>query len=413
MTALDTQPDTQRDAPSLFGVELSMPTSAQAVIANARAIGPIVAEESAEVDRTGRLTQRLAAVMRAAGVFEMSFPAFRGGLEMTLRDQIEVTTEVASSDASAGWHVGVLNAGGCYAARLGDDAYAELYPTRDMPTCGSFHPRGRAERVPGGFLVSGRWDWGSGSYVAENIVGGVEVFDGDEPVLAESGKQMFLGVWLPKSEIHMLDNWQTMGLRGSGSASFEIVEPVFVPAHHCFDREARTDQGRDPLNRSVKIAHFALTGVVLGLSRHLANLAADAVRYRPAPVGEATLQRLGEALSEVDFSYAGVRQVADVTDDILFGGGTLTPLDEARMAAANAMAGLSLRRVLDLAIELTAARYIRDDSPVQPVMRDAISALAHAGTRKMHLGTLAGAAVEDGQRRLTVLDGHSGARGVA
>ena len=40
----------------------------------------------------------------------------------------------------------------------GEEAYEELYPTRDMPTSGSFHPRGRAVEVPGGYLVSGRWD---------------------------------------------------------------------------------------------------------------------------------------------------------------------------------------------------------------------------------------------------------------
>ena len=220
---------------------------------------------------------------------------------------------------------------------------------------------------------------------------------------------MHLGIWLPRDAIRVLDNWQTLGVRGSGSTSYEITEPVFVPAHHSFDREAPYDQTKDPLNRSVKISHFPLTGVALGVARHLVHAAAEFVTARMGDGGSraldsATQQHLGIAMSEVDFAHAGVREVARVTDDVLFGGQVLTPVHEARMTAANAVAALALRRVVDLTTELVGARFLLDVNPMQQVLRDAFGALAHAGARRVHLGALAGAALDHPDAGLTLSD---------
>ncbi|WP_174519016.1 acyl-CoA dehydrogenase family protein [Gordonia desulfuricans] len=371
--------------------------SADAVITNARRLLPVVAEEADEMERIARLSPRLTTAFRRAGVFQMAFPAFRGGLEMGLRQQLDVVAEVATVDASAAWNIGVLNATGYYAARLGDEAYAELYPTRDMPTSGSFHPRGRAQVVPGGYLVSGHWDWGSGSYVAEHVIGSANVFDGDQPVIGPTGKQLHLGIWLPREAITVCDNWQVLGVSGSGSTSYEIIEPAFVPASHSFDRDADYDQNKDPLNRSVHVSHFALTGVALGVARHLVDITADIISARGVShLDAATLQRFGEAIAEVDFAYAGSRHVADITDDTIFSDRVLTPTAQARMTGVNAVAGLALRRVVDLTTDLARAGFIRDVDPMQRVLRDAYGALAHAGTRRDHLGALARAGLSSG-----------------
>ncbi|SDY56416.1 acyl-CoA dehydrogenase family protein [Herbiconiux ginsengi] len=412
MTAIDTNPSPREATTETIRAEygLSVPDTAEAIVGNAHAILPVIAEEADEIERLARLSPRAERVMRAAGVFEMGFPAHRGGVEATLAQQVEVTALIAAVDASAGWNVGVLNAGGYYAGRLGDEAYAELYPTRDMPTSGAFHPRGRAERVDGGYLVTGEWNWGSGSYTAEHIVGGAEVFENGEPVTGAHGKQMHLGLWLPRPSIEVSHNWQTLGVRGSGSTSYSITEPAFVPAGHAFDREALDNGDADPLNKSVHVSHFALTGVVLGVARHAVQLAGDFVRARlgsadAAKIDAATRQALGEAMGEVDFAYAGVREVARLTDEVLWTPGlALTPVQRTRMTAANAVAANALRRSMNLCMEIASASYILDVNPIQRVLRDGMSALAHAGTRRTHLGTYAAAALNNPQNGYTIPD---------
>lgn len=390
---------------------LRAPDTADAIIANAHAILPLIAEEADEIERLARLTPRAERAMRAAGVFQMAFPASRGGVEMSLVQQVEVTALISAVDASAGWNVGVLNATGYYATRLGDEAYAELYPTRDMPTSGAFHPRGRAERVEGGYLVSGDWGWGSGSYSAEHIIGGAEVFEDGEPVIGADGTQMHLGMWLPREAIDVKDDWQVLGVRGSGSTSYSIPAPgAFVPERYTFDREALDDPAADPLNKSVGISHVALTGVVLGVARHAVQLAGDFVRLRmkgasAAKIDAAAKQALGEAMSEVDFAYAGVREVCRLTDEVIFTpGATLTALQRARMTGANVVAANAMRRAISLCMEVASATYILDRNPIQRVIRDGMAALAHAGTRRVHLGATAAAALENPDLGYTIPD---------
>lgn len=387
-----------------------LPASAQAVASNVKALLPLVAEEADEIEQKARLTSRVEQAMTEAGVFEMGFPAKYGGLELTIEQQVEVVAEVSSIDASAGWNIGVLNAGGVYAGRLGPKAYAELYPIRHL-TCGSFHPRGRAEQVDGGYMVSGNWDWGSGLYSAEHMVSGCLVFDSDgNPVPGSRDMQMHIGVWLPKEHIEPLDNWQTLGVRGSGSSSYTTPEPVFVPIEHSFDREAEFDPDADPLNKEVTACHYALTGVVLGLARQAVRIAGEVVRSRidargAASLDSATAQILGQMMGDVDFAYAGVREIARMTDEIIFSDATEMPaFHVARMTAANATAAETLRRVLTPSAELAGAGHIFDSHPMQRVLRDAHSALAHIGTRRLNWAAHAAEALADPDQGYTVPD---------
>ncbi|WP_188755815.1 hypothetical protein [Microbacterium album] len=375
-------------------------TTAEAILRNTDRILPVIAEEADEIERIARLTPRAERIMRAAGVFELGFGKHRGGVEATLREQVEATAKVSAIDAGAGWNVGVLNAGGYYATRLPQDGFDELYgDTLDHPTSGAFHPPGRAEVVDGGFMVTGNWGWGSGSYSADYIVGGCLVFKDGQPMPGVSGRQALYGLYLPKEAIVVAHDWQTLGVRGSGSTSYSIPEPTFVPARHSFDREPLDDGDKDPLNKSVHIAFFGLTGVALGVAEHAVRLAAEYLRVRyessPTRVDANMLQCLGEAASEVEFAYAGVRAAADAVDEVLFTPGrALSPLELARMVTANQQAAIALRRVLNLASEVAQSSYILDREPLQRVLRDGFSALAHAGTRRAGLQMVGKAHVE-------------------
>jgi alkylation response protein AidB-like acyl-CoA dehydrogenase len=390
--------------------ELAPPTSPEAVLANTDAVLGLVAAAGEECDADARLTPAVVDAFRRGGLFEMAFPKRVGGLEMTLADQVAVVAKVARVDGGIAWNVGVLNATGYYAGRLADSAFEELYPTRDMPTSGSFHPKGRADVVDGGYLVTGNWDWGSGSYIAEHIVGGCLVFDDDEPVIGPNGKQLILGLWLPREAVKHADNWQTLGVRASGSSSYSITDPVFVPGHHSFDREPLPNPYADPLNKHVTLAFFGLTGVCIGLAQHVCDLALGAVQRRASVGGiagldTATTRALGQIVAEVDLMFAGIVEIAKRTDEIIFTPERiLTPTEEIRLAATNVMAAETLKRTIDLALEVYGSRYLFDDDPMQRVLRDAAGALAHAGAKRLHWSQLATTVVAEPSLPATLFD---------
>lgn len=365
--------------------DLTEPTDTDAILENVRAILPIVDEEAAETNAKAAITPRMVEALRAAGTFRVGFSRRRGGPEMSLTDQTRMVELVARHDASIAWNVTVLAATGFYACRLGDAAYAELYPSLDVPTCGSFHPRGRAEVVDGGFEVTGQWQWGSGIHGAERIVAGVDVVRDGEPVLGPTGKPLVLGVWLPREQVRIADNWKVIGLSGSGSAGYS-VERAFVPEGHSFDRFFVPDPTADPLNKHVDLPFYSMTGIELGIAQHAVDLARSSLAGRLQALGEAGVtpvmrQWLGEAEVYVRaaraLTYDGMRRI----DEKLFTPGALP--DDVELARGDApLVTEFARHVVDLCTELVGPRFIYDEHPMSLLLRDIAGVSAHASTTR-------------------------------
>lgn len=387
-------------------VLISRPTTTEAVMSNVAPVLDVIAAEADESERCGRITERTALILRSSGMFQMTFPKRVGGVEMTLENQVRVVAAIARVDGGSAWNVGVLNATGIYAGRLADEGYLDLYPEFDRPTSGAFHPKGRAEKVSGGYMVTGQWDWGSGSYVADHIIGGANVVVDGSSILRPNGKPAVIGLWLPRTEIEHADNWHTIGVRASGSSSYAINTPVFVPEKWSFDREAPANPSADPLNKHVTLAFFGLTGVAIGLAQAALDLAVKAVRSKAGNgvVDQVSKRAIGQVVADIDTMYSSVLDIARRSDDILFGTDrALTPLEEMRLTICNVSAGETLRRTIDTCADLYGSRFVFDGNPMQRVLRDSTVALTHAGAKRNQWTTLADFALED-RAGLTLAD---------
>ncbi|GAA2245430.1 hypothetical protein N1031_15300 [Herbiconiux moechotypicola] len=374
MTLTDTVHD-----PLLDG--LRPPLDAAAILANVETILPIVAEEASASSELGHLTDRMAAALAAAGVFQVGFAARRGGPELSLTDQTRLVEMIATIDAGVAWNAAILAATGFYAGRLDDEAFAELYPDLDRPTCGSFHPRGRAEVVDGGYRVTGRWKFGSGIHSSHYVLGGVEVFDGGEKVLKDDGSALVLGVWLPVGEVEILDDWQVVGLRGSGSSGY-AVDDVFVPAAHSFDRYFTPDPDAEPLNKLVDLPFYSTASIAVGIAQHAVDLAAAELRKRaagPVPVDARKLGLLGEAESLLRAARAVVYSGVARIDEAVFTPGVLPSASVMARGDAPVAADLA-RRIVDLCAELMGSQVIYLSGPFERLIRDLVGVTAHAST---------------------------------
>jgi len=368
--SLTTAPDT--DLPSL-----EEPRDGDAILRNIEAVLPIIAEEAAESARLGHLSPRADRALRATGAYQAGFAAHRGGPEMSLEQQTRMVEMVARVDGGSAWNAAILAATGFYAGRLSDEAYAELYPDMDRPTAGSFHPRGRADVVDGGYRVTGTWSFGSGIHSAEYVLGGCLAFADGEPILKEDGSQLVLGVWLRTDEVEILDDWHVIGLKASGSSGYRVTDR-FVPASHTFDRYFEPDPNAEPLNKLVDLPFYSMAGIAVGLSQHAVDLAVESLAARPS-VGERQLGLLGEAESLVRairaVVYAGVRGI----DEVIFAEGQLP--SPAVMARGDATIATDLaRRVVDVCAELVGSRLIYQSFPMEGILRDLVGLTAHAST---------------------------------
>src|SRR5580704_11751327 len=153
------------------------------ILENVRALAPEIQSRSDEIAALRRLPTDLVVKLKAAGAFRMAMPKAWGGPEMTPRDQCTVYETLGAADASVAWCAKIGSDGGYFAGFLEDTAARALYTSLDCVTAGQVPPNGTAERVTGGYRVSGRWTFGSGSTHADIIMGGCLVTEGGRPVV--------------------------------------------------------------------------------------------------------------------------------------------------------------------------------------------------------------------------------------
>ena len=183
-----------------------------------------------EGETAATLPQASVDALYNSGLLRLKMPHMLGGAEADLVTQLDVLEAVSEIDASAGWclMIGAASMGGV-GAFLPDDAIAEIFADGKPPkTAGVFAPFGKAAPVEGGYLLSGRWSFASGIRHSNWISAGARV------TTEEIGHPAQVRATMRTSDVKIHDNWQVMGLRGTGSCDFS-VEDLFVPTSFAYD----------------------------------------------------------------------------------------------------------------------------------------------------------------------------------
>jgi alkylation response protein AidB-like acyl-CoA dehydrogenase len=251
----------------------------------ARQLLPLVESCADEAERLRRQSDTVVAAFRKAGLYRMLLPRSLGGAELSFVDAMEVVEQVSWADGSAGWCTMVGNvAGSTVGAYLPDQGAQQVYGKGpDVMVAGQGVPRGQARRVDGGFVIRGEWSYGSGIYHAEVIHSGCTVMDGDKPERNADGvPEVILAHFDPK-EIELRDNWNVLGLRGTGSYDYALKSPeLFVPDSMCY-RYAANVPVRGGNQYSVGLIGFTSwghTAWALGVGRRVLDEIAKLARSK-------------------------------------------------------------------------------------------------------------------------------------
>ena len=236
----------------------------------ARALGPAIAAASDEIERTRRLPAALLAALHEARLFRLLLPRSAGGEEVAPGAYMASVEEVARHDASVAWNLFVGNSSALVGAYIALDVAREIW--RDPHTVVSWGPpnEARARAVPGGYRISGRWDFASGCRAA-NWMGAHALVEeeGGELRLNSYGRPGQRILLCPVGQAALLDTWNTIGLRGTASDSYTF-DDVFIPEAYSSQREdpaLRRETG--PLYSFTHAGLYAVgvAGVGLGIAR--------------------------------------------------------------------------------------------------------------------------------------------------
>ena len=196
------------------------------LLARAAALADVIGAEAARSESDATLSPVVVDALYEAGLFGLMVPKELGGEEADLPTVIEVYEEVCRADGSTGWTLLANATTSAFAgAYTGPAAIAAIFDGPRTPVAaGQFSPRGTAVREGDAYRVSGNYSFGSGSAHAAWIGGGAfELRDG-EFVPGRTGMPMILAYFVPRDRVTFLDNWDVMGLAGTGSYDYEVPE---------------------------------------------------------------------------------------------------------------------------------------------------------------------------------------------
>jgi 3-hydroxy-9,10-secoandrosta-1,3,5(10)-triene-9,17-dione monooxygenase len=257
----------------------------------------------------------------------------------------------------------------------------------------SLAPREIARAVPGGWRLNGRFPFSSGCLHAQWAIVGARCEDG-------SGGQPTRYLLVPMDQIEILDDWEVLGLRGTGSRSL-LINDVFVPVHRSVLLRDLYE-GSTPgalvhpdysLPRAPRglLVPFSLPCVAFTLGRRALEHAAGSMRgrisrgTRVVADSEVVQQQLGEAAAEIETAILIMRARRDETQELVDSGAAIPVEAVLRNRRDITLALWQLRRGVERLVELAGARTVYDAEPLQSLWRDVVTISTHTAVSR-HLG---------------------------
>jgi alkylation response protein AidB-like acyl-CoA dehydrogenase len=357
----------------------------RAAVARARDLSPGLRARAARADTERRVPQQTIEELHDAGLFGILRPRALGGEELGIAALVEVTAELAAACGSTGWVYGVLAGHGWLLNLFPIEAQQEILADPRTLTGTVFRLNGCATRVDGGYrIVDGAGRFCSGIDHASWVIVGIAV-------TGEQGPPELRFFVVPRKDIEVVDDWFSVGMRGTGSRSIRIAD-AFVPEHRsvALDALSRGESPgaavhRAPLYRTPfqLVAPFSIVGAPLGIARGAVDVYTQGLEPWLAGLTEielaaksTTFARVAQAAAEIDAAYSLI--VADATRiDALTDPGALSPLDRARIPRDWAYAAQTARDAVARLFAAAGGSATYDESEMQRVWRDVNAAAQH------------------------------------
>ena len=338
----------------------------------------LIAELASEGRANRQVKREAIDAIIESGFMRALLPKPWGGLEATPQAFFRAHLRIAEQDMSTAWVAGIIAVHAFQLAIMNrqalDDVYAEGPNTL---ISSSYNPIGaKVEAADGGFKLSGRWGWSSGSeHCAWVLLGGI---------VPGEDYRTFL---VPRSDYRIEDTWFAYGLQATGSNDIVIDQPVFVPEHrthkrmdgfNCVHAQANPMYGIPWAQMFVRV----VSTPAIGAARHaVAAFAGNAAGSSTDPTklaGDADVtRRVAETLNDIDQAEAVLFRNFDDMMAHMQAGESLQLMDRVRWRYQASLIIDDMTRAVDRLFEVAGGGSVFDGSAIQDIWRDIRVARAH------------------------------------
>ncbi len=359
--------------PDLFAASLSMEMTALAC-PSAPAMplalfGDVLRSRRGDIEKLRRLPDEVLTGLLSVGLGRLCVPRRFGGDETDPVGFMRIVEEVARADAATAWCVWIYGSAPWFLAHADGDVAAEVWSGGpDVLIASPLAPCGVAEPAVGGYRLSGRWPFASGSVGADWVV--------CRAALAGSPRSTRL-MLVPAASVVCVDTWSSVGLCGTGSGDV-VIDDLFVPEPFAIDFDGGVRRWPEPLYGFPHRGLAAVSATIaLGIARDaLDELVSLAATKHPAlgsgRLAERPVVQAAVARAEVELGSARAF-LYECTEDVwraVLGGGAVPDRGQAMLRAAANHTCRTAARVVDLAYGTAGGSSVYRSSPLQKHFRD-------------------------------------------
>lgn len=322
------------------------------------------------------ITQDVVESFKKLGVYRAMVPKELGGDERSPIEFLQMVEVIAAADGSAGW-VASFGMNPAYLAALPPATIDKVWSeTADIVFAGGIFPTQPAKKVEGGFILNGRWKFGSGSMGATLI--GVGIQPDDE----ESLPRMAV---MPADKVKIDFNWDVVGMVGTGSHDL-VVEDVFVPEEWTFVRGGKPNIDADFFKYpSLAFAAQVLAVTTAGLAREALDVVQSMAAGRKSITGAPNLGEREYVQIEIAKAEAKLRSSRaffyDATQDAwdtIKQGGTPSRDQVSLVRLATSHLTHECADAIREVYKVTGMTGAYNDHPLSRIVRDSMLCTQHA-----------------------------------
>jgi alkylation response protein AidB-like acyl-CoA dehydrogenase len=371
---------------SLSGDDTMLPDGERALLERARALIPRLAKRAPAAAAMRQLPPETIAEYCAAGILRILQPRRFGGVQGRFSLFSRIVEELTFGCASSAWVYAVLAEHQWIIAQYPEQAQIDVWgDDPEAVASSSLAPRAAAKRVAGGWRLSGRYSFSSGCDYAQWAILGA--------FLGEFGDPRHIAYLLvPLAEVEIVDDWQVLGLLGTGSKSL-VLHDVLVPEHRCVmvsDLFAGTPPGAlvhpdYPVLRAPRgfLVSYSLPPVAIALGRRALDIACAALAGRVSrgvtklAESEVVQMAIGEAAAAIDAATLLLHTGRDAITAAVSSGRKITETEALRARRDMVYAQHQVSWALDRLCELDGARWVYDSDQLGAIRRDVMTIVTH------------------------------------
>jgi alkylation response protein AidB-like acyl-CoA dehydrogenase len=360
----------------------------QEAVEIAQTLAPKLRERVAKADELRRLPEENVADLLASGLIDLETPKRWGGPELNLDALLEVTAALAEGCSATGWVYALWGAHVWLIAQFPLHIQQMVFEDPTSLVSSVVNTVGTPEKVEGGYRWSGQGFFSSGVDHCNWLIAAIDLA-GNQPPPAEPDRRWFL---LPRTDFEIIDDWHTVGLRGSGSKTIKVTD-AFIPEDRCVTQKelsegtgigAQVHGG--PLYCAAMDFTFSLplAGPQLGIAKNVLRAFEERCRtrlgsanWRLAGEQAATLTRL--ALAGAQISSARALLLEDARKFCYMPAAEATLVDRFQCRRDVAYATQLCRQASNSLFEAAGGSNIYEKADMQRLWRDSNAAAAHHG----------------------------------